>query len=61
MFKKIIITIVATYVVNRILNKIEICNQNNDEEENDRYFDMDGVPRRFDPNQVYGNYHKYKF
>jgi hypothetical protein len=60
MFKKIIIAAVVTYVVNRLLSKIEICNKN-DNEKNDRYFDMDGVPRSFDTNQIYGNYHKTKF
>ena len=46
MFWKIVLGVVATYAVNCLLNKVEICNKNNDEE-NDRYFDMDGVPRRF--------------
>jgi hypothetical protein len=61
MFWKIVLGAVATYAVNRLLNKIEICNKNNQNEKNDRYFDMDGVPRNFDPNQVYGNYHNTKF
>ena len=61
MFWKIVLGFVGACMIGKIVSQNYSCNFGDNDEENDRYFNMDGVPRNFDPNQVYGNYHNTKF